>query len=211
MPRGSGVSGHALDSGQPLVFRTTPAGRIAPRLFASLPIKAVMVVPLRGGGRVVGTIGMSTGADSDRMLGEPEVDLLSRFAQLASLALDNARLFAQTQQQARRLTLLSQMAEELNRTTDLGRIFDVAAEKLNSILHVDEAYLYLVEAERASVRIVTLHGEAAPGPPGLPGARPFEVVPYEPGLLEGTGPVVTAQGHGPEPAPRRTGPSRRCR
>ena len=160
MPRGSGVSGHVLDSGQPLVIPDYARWENRPAVFASMPLKAVMVVPLRGGGRVVGTIGMSTGADSDRMLGEPEVDLLSRFAQLASLALDNARLFAQTQQQARRLTLLSQMAEELNRTTDLGRIFDVAAEKLHSILHVDEAYLYLVEAERASVRIVTLHAEA---------------------------------------------------
>ncbi|HEX2514681.1 MAG TPA: GAF domain-containing protein, partial [Chloroflexota bacterium] len=173
LPRGSGVSGHVLDSGQPLVIPDYARWENRAAVFESMPIKAVMVVPLRGGGRVVGTIGMSTGADSDRVLGEPEVDLLSRFAQLASLALDNARLFAQTQQQARRLTLLSQMAEELNRTTDLERIFDVAAEKLHSILHVDEAYLYLVEAERASVRIVTLHGEAPAGPADAPrGPRP---------------------------------------
>ena len=170
LPRGSGVSGHVLDSGQPLVIPDYARWENRAAVFESMPIKAVMVVPLRGGGRIVGTIGMSTGAGSDRMLGEPEVDLLSRFAQLASLALDNARLFAQTQQQARRLTLLSQMAEELNRTTDLGRIFDVAAEKLHSILHVDEAYLYLVEAERASVRIVTLHGDAPAGPDGAPEA-----------------------------------------
>jgi signal transduction histidine kinase/DNA-binding response OmpR family regulator len=200
MPRGSGVSGHVLDSGQPLVIPDYARWENRPAVFASMPLKAVMVVPLRGGGRVVGTIGMSTGADSDRLLGEAEVDLLSRFAQLASLALDNARLFEQTQQQARRLTLLSQMAEELNRTTDLGRIFDVAAEKLSAILHVGEAYLYLVEAESASVRIVTLHGDAPAGPAG-PGSRPMEEVPYEPGLLEGTGPVGT--GRGPAQGPGR--------
>ena len=199
MPRGSGVSGHVLDSGQPLVIPDYARWENRPAVFASMPLKAVMVVPLRGGGRVVGTIGMSTGADSDRMLGEPEVDLLSRFAQLASLALDNARLFEQTQQQARRLTLLSQMAEELNRTTDLGRIFDVAAEKL--------------QRHPARGRGVPLPGGSgarqrphrhppqrrprADGPRGRPGGRPIEVVPYEPGLLEGTGPVGTEQGHGP--------------
>ena len=58
------------------------------------------------------------------------MELLDRFAQLASLALDNARLFTQTQEQARRLALLSEMGEELSRTTDLQEILDIAAEKI---------------------------------------------------------------------------------
>ena len=41
---------------------------------------------------------MAYGADSERKFGEEEVQLLNRFGEMASLALDNARLFAQTRQ-----------------------------------------------------------------------------------------------------------------
>jgi signal transduction histidine kinase/DNA-binding response OmpR family regulator/HPt (histidine-containing phosphotransfer) domain-containing protein len=204
LPTGAGISGHVLETGQPLVVADYARWEKRAAPFESLPIKAVMVVPLHGGGRVVGTIGMSTGASSsggagggagqDRVFGEAEVGLLSRFAQLASLALDNARLFAQTQQQTRRLTLLSQMAEELNRTTDLERIFDTAAEKLSSILNVDEAYLHLIDPERAAVRIVTLHtshGDADGANSAPEAGRPIQVVPYEPGLMPTMAPAGT--------------------
>ena len=42
--------------------------------------------------QVVGAIGLAYGGESKRAFGAEEVDLLSRFAQLASVALDNARL-----------------------------------------------------------------------------------------------------------------------
>jgi signal transduction histidine kinase/DNA-binding response OmpR family regulator/HPt (histidine-containing phosphotransfer) domain-containing protein len=171
------ISGQVLRTGQPLVVPDYARWEQQAPLFAALPIGAVMAVPLGGSGRVVGTIGMSTDAGSDRAFGEQEIDLLNRFAQLASLALDNARLFSQTQQQARRLALLSQMGEELSRTTDLERIFDIAAEKLHAILNVDEAHLHLVDAARANVHIVSLqHDPGAPAPDSfvLSGALPGE-------------------------------------
>jgi PAS domain S-box-containing protein len=50
-------------------------------------------VPLKSGDGVIGVIGLAY-SDSGRQIGETESEVLSRFATLASVALDNARLYA---------------------------------------------------------------------------------------------------------------------
>ncbi|HEY8437994.1 MAG TPA: diguanylate cyclase [Candidatus Limnocylindrales bacterium] len=60
---------------------------------------AVVGVPLTSGGRPVGVIGLASGS-YERTFGNREIGALSRFAQLASIALDNAHLFAAAQRGA---------------------------------------------------------------------------------------------------------------
>ena len=52
---------------------------------------AVVGVPLSSGDQVVGVIGLASGS-AERTFRDREIDALTRFAQLASIALDNARL-----------------------------------------------------------------------------------------------------------------------
>lgn len=59
--------------------------------FTGKSIGAVLGVPLTSLGVVVGVIGLASGS-AERTWREPEVDTVSRFAQLASIALENARL-----------------------------------------------------------------------------------------------------------------------
>ena len=68
------------------------------------PVRTLMAVPLKSGDQVVGAIGLARDPGDDRTFGTEEVELLSRFAQLASVALDNARLYAAAQETQRRLT-----------------------------------------------------------------------------------------------------------
>lgn len=57
-------------------------------------------MPLSGAGKVTGVIGLAH-LDPQRSFGPAEIDLLSRFGQLASLALENARLYAAAQEELR--------------------------------------------------------------------------------------------------------------
>lgn len=151
-----GITGNVVKMGQPLVVSDYDRWDNRAPGFDYNVLRAVMVVPLKSDGRVVGTIGMGSDASSDRNFSEQEVELLSRFAELASLALDNARLFAHTQRQAQRLALLSQLGEQFNRTTDLQKIFDVAAERLSQILDVDDATINLLDDSRRLVQVISL-------------------------------------------------------
>jgi signal transduction histidine kinase/DNA-binding response OmpR family regulator/HPt (histidine-containing phosphotransfer) domain-containing protein/PAS domain-containing protein len=160
LKRGEGVSGRVWQTGEPLVVSDYDDWEYrAPGLGYNL-VTAVAAVPLKSGDQVVGTIGMAYSVESGRVFSGAEVELLSRFAQLASLALDNARLFTQTQEQARRLAVLSQLGEQLNRTTDLQEIFDVVAETIGHILPADKASVALLRDSRDEIEIISLEGEA---------------------------------------------------
>ena len=73
---------------------------------------AIVAVPLTDEGRVVGVIGLASGS-SERVFGPREVAALERFAQLASIALANARLFDAAQRDlGERRTAEEQLARQ---------------------------------------------------------------------------------------------------
>jgi signal transduction histidine kinase len=93
---GEGLGGKVWETGQPLVVDDYPSW--AGRLIFTLnnPLHATVGVPLTSGSQVVGVIALAY-LEPERRFGEEEVEILSRFAQLASVALENARLYAAAQ------------------------------------------------------------------------------------------------------------------
>ncbi|HJP88036.1 MAG TPA: EAL domain-containing protein [Candidatus Limnocylindrales bacterium] len=89
-PVTQGVGGRVFTTGEPVVIDDYDAYPGAlPEYLGK--VGAVVGVPLRVGGHVVGALGLSSGT-SKRVFRQAEVDALLRFAQLASIALENARL-----------------------------------------------------------------------------------------------------------------------
>ena len=96
--KGQGVAGRIWQTGQPLVVddyrnwehRLTNAGYDVLRL--------VGAVPLRSGSRVIGVLGVESTEDGQGLDTE-QIEILNRFAQLASIALDNAQLHSAVQQE----------------------------------------------------------------------------------------------------------------
>jgi signal transduction histidine kinase/DNA-binding response OmpR family regulator/PAS domain-containing protein len=165
---GEGVSGLVWQTGQPLMVADYDAWEHRSPSFGYNLIKAIMAVPLKSGDRFVGTIGLAYGAESGRTFGDEEIELLSRFAELASLALDNARLFAQTQEQARRLALLSQMGEQLKMSLSGGEdeIFKVVTHYTPQIIPAHRVTVALMTDTRDSLEIFALQGAASVIPIG---------------------------------------------
>ena len=93
MAKGEGLAGRVWESAQPLTVDDymTWEGRLA--RFDEDDFHAVVGVPLRSRTEVVGVLGLAH-HDPDKRFGQPEIALLSRFAHLASLALESARLYA---------------------------------------------------------------------------------------------------------------------
>jgi len=93
--RGEGLGGTVWLTGQPHVVEDYSlwSGRsssVSPNL-----IRDIVGIPVQSGGQFNGVVGLAYTCDDDesQTFGDEEVELLSRFAQLASIALDNARLF----------------------------------------------------------------------------------------------------------------------
>jgi diguanylate cyclase (GGDEF)-like protein len=95
---GEGLSGRVWATGAPVAvddYNHWP-GHLPDR--EALGMHAIVGIPLRSGAEVVGVIGLAF-AEPGRRIGADEIALLTRFGQLASLALENARLYAAAQQE----------------------------------------------------------------------------------------------------------------
>lgn len=158
---GEGVTGYVWQSGQPLVINDYDgwAGRISKFSYTSL--HSVIGVPLRMGTEVVGVLGLGHPAGSGRIFSEEEVDLLSRFASLAAIAIENARLYARVQRDNHYLeSLLRNIPTAISIIDMEGRIlsWNPAAESLFGYT-VDEAVGQ--EADRLIATTPRLMGEAS--------------------------------------------------
>ena len=87
--KGEGLSGQVWELGQPLVRDKEHKSDL---------FEVRIGVPLFSGAEVVGIIGLGR-IESRRIFTKAEVELVQRFAQLASIALDNARLYSAAQQE----------------------------------------------------------------------------------------------------------------
>ena len=123
--KGEGLAGRIWQTGKPLVVddyrnwehRLTDAGYDV--------LLTVGAVPLRSGSQVVGVLGVESTEDGQG-LGEHQIEILNRFAQLASIALDNAQLHSAVQQE---LAERKRAGEELRASEERYReLFEQASD-----------------------------------------------------------------------------------
>jgi GAF domain-containing protein/HAMP domain-containing protein len=133
---GAGLAGQVWASGEALVvndYQNWP-GRLG---FSTL--RAVAGVPLIARDQIIGVLGLAHTAEG-RVFSEGESEILKRFAPLAALALENARLFEQTQQtlaqvqrQVERRHTVSEITNKLHRAADIQTVMRIAAEELRQL------------------------------------------------------------------------------
>jgi PAS domain S-box-containing protein len=94
--RGEGITGRVWESGESLIVNDyqTWAGRLAS--YVPSEIHSIIGIPLKSQGMVNGVLGMVY-TEPGRRFKPAQVDVLHRFAELASIALDNAILFQSAQ------------------------------------------------------------------------------------------------------------------
>jgi len=100
LQRGEGLSGRVWQSGEPLAVADYRRWEGCLPWASELDIHAIVGVPLRDGDRVIGVLGVGDSGEGACAFGTERIDLLSRFAHLASVALDNARLYTQARKAA---------------------------------------------------------------------------------------------------------------
>lgn len=171
---GEGVSGRVWQIGEPMIVRDYRAweGRI--RSTDTLNLGTVVAVPLKSGSAVIGVLGVSY-RESYHPAAETVVNLLMRFAELAAIAIDNARLYttlqeelaerrrieaelreseqqlrhlyAVTRRQAQELRLIGQVREAIAREIDLPALFRTVVESIAATFGYTLVCIYLRDGD----------------------------------------------------------------
>jgi len=89
---GEGLAGKIWETHQPLVVQDYPNWEGRSRRFDEFGIRAMVGVPLLSGSETIGVLGVQYIDDSGTISAQ-DVELLTRFAQLASIALENAQYY----------------------------------------------------------------------------------------------------------------------
>ena len=112
MLRGEGLVGQVWDRGLTMSVSDVAAW---PDRKRDLPVDlhASFAVPIRSGIKVTGVIGIAD-LDPDRQFSPEQIEIVERFAQLASVALDNARLYGEAKREIAERQKAEAEVRELN-------------------------------------------------------------------------------------------------
>jgi len=116
-----------------------------------------MGVPMGIGANVIGTIALQS-VTTPELFGTYERDLLTSIAGQAAIAIQNARLFEQTQQQLADLTTIQKTMANLTTTIDLDSMVQTLLPQLLTAANADVISLYLIEGDEG-VRVGTYPGD----------------------------------------------------
>jgi signal transduction histidine kinase len=150
--RGEGLAGRIWQAAEPIMVEDYHNWDGRAESFADHPLGPALGVPLKSGNEVTGIIGITRPPGSPPFQQE-ELDSMARFAQLASIALDNARLHTSLQKELaerRRAEAELQKAYQTlekrvsERTHEL-RILNAIAAAVNRSLNVMEVFRYAID------------------------------------------------------------------
>ncbi|HEY4691682.1 MAG TPA: GAF domain-containing protein, partial [Anaerolineae bacterium] len=162
---GEGLTGQVWQSDQPIVVNDYDnwSGRSSAGVGL---VHALAGIPLHSGGQVVGVLALGSDRESKRIFGDEEVQLLQRFAQLASIALDNARLFVENarlleaaREQARRQAALFRIADAASAAMDMQAFYRAIHRSVGELMVARNFYIALYDETRHAINFAFYEDE----------------------------------------------------
>lgn len=157
IPVMQGVMGRAVRTRE-LIF--VPDVRQDPNFLAALPnVQSEIAVPLLTGERVVGALNVETiraGAASaaKNVLTLADAQLLTTFANQLAVAIENARLFQETQQALDQVRTLHRASQAVNADLKLEAVLEQVVDQFIAALNVDSCTIS--ELDPAQKQVITL-------------------------------------------------------
>ena len=166
---GDGLTGHVINTRQPLYLPDNVDKRIAALGLASLeladeaPALCWLGVPMISGQEVLGVISLQS-STKPYLYSERQRDLLSAVANQAAIALQNTQLFQQTEEQNAELAVLNEMGREISSLLSVDDVAKAVYKYTGRLMDVTDFYvaIYHPETDEMSFPVIYFDGKPSP-------------------------------------------------
>ncbi|HEU5087511.1 MAG TPA: GAF domain-containing protein, partial [Roseiflexaceae bacterium] len=171
---GQGITGQVARSHKPLVLQQADDQRAQPAIEAELG-RGLMAVPMLAGNQLMGVVAVVTRAEG-RSFDEDDIDLLSMFAQQATIAIQNAHSYQEEVRSATRRRLLYQVSLDIGGTLSTNELYSKIHQAVKSIVPCDTFTVVLQDAQHHRPVVVYREPAVANGDDDVPLAALVEEV-----------------------------------
>ena len=155
----SGFAAHILKARQPLMINENLdriAAEYGSQVIAGEAPKSYLGVPLLMGGEARGVITLQN-IDREHAFTEDDLRLLTTLSLNMSVALENARLYAEAERRGDEMAALTEIGREISETLDLTTVLERITARALEVLHARDVALRLLQPDG------TLHTAMARG------------------------------------------------
>ena len=148
-------------------------------------LRSILAVPLKVRGQIIGVLYVDNKA-RNALFSQSELELLSAFAGQAAVAIENARLYTQTDQaltaRVAELQTMQTIDRQLNAALDLNHVLDVTLEWAVQRTQAGRGWIGLVDDKQDGVRVAASRGmETGQVIPAAPAAACWLPARHRPG------------------------------
>ena len=123
---------------------------------ADLEVERLMAAPLLAGEKVNGI--MAVWRTAGRPFVQSELDFLTGLARQAAVAIENARLFTESERRAEEMATVAEVGRQVTSTLDLQSVLQTVSEQVHRLFGARDTTLRLAEGDRTIFRTIVALG-----------------------------------------------------
>ncbi len=177
---GGGLAAQIIQSGEPVLLKTITVENAQAKgaviIDPHLTSNSYIGVPMMVGNKVIGVIGVNDRTEN-QIFTESDRDLLLTLAGTVGVAIQNARLFVETEERAEELAVINQVAEVVAQQLETDQLFTAVHEQIKRTLAVDTFFASVYNSSKDWFEFVYFfdHGRQTQVDP-LPADPSYETV-----------------------------------
>ncbi|HLC03426.1 MAG TPA: GAF domain-containing protein [Anaerolineales bacterium] len=145
-PRGKGLAWRIATDGKPILLNDYADDPEALPEWVQAGVHAFLGVPLIVSGETIGALGLFS-LHQNRTFHDEQVDMMQAVAQMAAIAVKNARLYAEVNQRASESQALMWTARSISASLDLETVLNLIAEQAMELTKADGSRIHLYDPD----------------------------------------------------------------
>jgi PAS domain S-box-containing protein len=142
-PANKGMTGRVIDTGKGLILHTEEETDLYPRFGSEIHVRSAVAVPMQIGGNIIGMI--SAQSYKQNSYGEEEQALLEMLATHAATAIENTRLYTETQRRLKALETINRLSLSLRTTQSQSEMCRILLEETLEILGTKNGSVWIYD------------------------------------------------------------------